>query len=304
MIKILHKIIIFITVTGIATTPGSIMAHGVDFRKYSEDDRPDKVGVLVIALVPRDATTAAKQELMGKRINETFPGIPVWWSYFGMGSKQTDAFVTKAERVPPKKMLDQMGDEGITHVAILPLAVIPGETYTRLVWMVDTLRKMPTKFRNISLAKPFFGAPEDIRPTCQTVLKLLPGHPDTGEAVVLFFEEQSRLGDYIYPGIQYYFWLLDESVFVGTAGTTPGKNDVLHSLKNSGATDVYLVPFLPYQTPAMAKWKTSLQDGGYRVKQIEEPVIGRINALNVMITRLKAAIGELGLAQWAVPTIK
>jgi cobalamin biosynthesis Co2+ chelatase CbiK len=162
--------------------------------------------------------------------------------------------------------------------------------------MVDTLQKMPMKFRKISLAKPFFGAPEDIRRTCQTVLNLLPDHADKDEAVVLFFEEQTRLGDYIYPGIQYYFWQLDESVFIGTAGTTPGKNDVLHSLENSGATDVYLVPFLPYQTPAMANWKTALQDGGYRVKQIEEPVIGRINALNVMISRLKLAINELGLA--------
>jgi sirohydrochlorin cobaltochelatase len=296
MIKILHQIILLGLVIGIAVMPASIMAHGIDFSRYSDDDRPEKLGVLVIALVPRDATTAAKQELMGKRINETFPGIPVWWSYFGIGSGQADAFITKGEMVPPKKMLDQMGDEGITHVAILALSVIPGETYTRLVWMVDTLRKMPTKFRKISLARPFFGAPEDIRQTSQTVLNMLPGHAKKDEAVVLFFEEQSRLGDYIYPGIQYYFWQLDESVFIGTAGTTPGKNDVLRSLKNSGATDVYLVPFLPYQTPAMANWKTALQDGGYRVKQIEEPVIGQINALDVMITRLNAAIGELGLS--------
>ncbi len=190
-----------------------------------------------------------------------------------------------------------MQDEGITHVAVLPLSIIPGETYTRLVWMVDTLRKMPTKFRNISLAKPFFGEPEDIRPTCQTVLNMLPDRADTGDAIILFFEEQSRLGDYIYPGIQYYFWQLDESVFIGTAGTTPGMQDVSHSLKNSSAVDVYLVPFLPYQTPTLAAWKTALEGKGYRVKQVKEPVIGQKKALNVMISRLKKAIDELGRAK-------
>ena len=301
MIKILRHIIFLVVLIGIAIMPAAIMAHGIDFSQYSDDDRPDKVGVLVIALVPRDVATAAKQELMDKRIKENFPGIPVWWSYFGIGSKQADAFISRGERLSPKQMLDQMEDEGITHVAILPLALIPSETYTRLVWMVDTLRKMPTKFRKISLARPFFGAPEDIRQTSQTVLNMLPGHAKKDEAVVLFFEEQSRLGDYIYPGIQYYFWQLDESVFIGTAGTTPGKNDVLRSLKNSGATDVYLVPFLPYQTPSLAMWKTALEDKGYRVKQIKEPVIGQIKALDVMISRLEVAINELGLVQQAAP---
>ena len=70
----------------------------------------------------------------------------------------------------------------------------------------------------------------------------------------------------------------------------------MRSLKNSGATDVYLVPFLPYQTPALAAWKTALKDNGSRVRQIKEPVIGQKKALDVMISRLKKALDELGLA--------
>ena len=294
IIKKLQNIILLVVVIfGFAVIPASIVAHGIDFSRYSDDDRPDRLGVLVIALVPLDAETTTKQELMDQRIKETFPGTPVRWTFFDLGSGQTDAFMTTSERLSPKQMLDQMEDEGITHVAILPLSIIPGETYTRLVWMVDMLRKMPTRFRKISLARPFFGAPEDIRRTCQTVLNFLPDHAGTGEAVVLFFEEKSRLGDYIYPGIQYYFWQLDEDVFIGTAGTTPGKHDVLRSLKSSGAEDVYLVPFLPYQTPELAAWKTTLKDNGFRVKQVEDPVIGQNKVLDVMISRLKAAIDEL-----------
>ena len=299
IIKKSQNIITLVIVIGIAAIPVSIMSHGVDLRSYSDDDRPNKAGVLVIALVPKDIATVTKQELMDKRIKKAFPGLKVRWSYFDIGGQQADAFMTHGERLSPKKMLDQMEQDGITHVAILPLSVIPGETYTRLVWMVDTLRKMPTKFRKISLAKPFFGAPEDIRQTCQTVLNILPGHVDTGEAVVLFFEEQSRLGNYIYPGIQYYFWQLDEAVFIGTAGTTPGMQDVFHSLQNSSSENVYLVPFLPYQTPTLAAWKIALENRGYHVKQIKEPVIGHGEALDVMISRLKAAIDELGLPQEA-----
>jgi len=298
MIKRLRNIILLAIAIGITAIPASITAGGgIDFSRYSDDDRPDKAGVLVIALVPRDVSTAAKQELMDKRIKEAFPGLAVRWSFFDIGSGQADAFMTTNKWMSPKQMLNQMEEEGITHLAILPLAIIPGETYTRLVWMVDTLRKMPTKFRKISLARPFFGAPEDIRRTCQTVLNILPGHAKKGEAVVLFFEEQSRLGDYIYPGIQYYFWQLDESVFIGTAGTTPGMQDVFRSLKHSSAADVYLVPFLPYQTPALAAWKTALEDNGYRVRPIKEPVIGQRKALDVMISRLKGAMNELGLGE-------
>ena len=140
-----------------------------------------------------------------------------------------------------------------------------------------------------------FGAPEDIQHSCQTVLNILPGHADKGEAVALFFEEQSRLGDYIYPGIQYYFWQLDESVFIGTAGTTPGMQDVLGSLKQSRSQVVYLVPFLPYKTSLLGSWKTALEDKGYQVRQVKEPVVGQKKALDVIVSRLKEAIAELGL---------
>ena len=297
MMKILHYIIFLVIVIGIAVIPTSVMAHGPDFRSYRDDDRPDKIGVLVIALVPRDAATATKQELMDKRIKEAFPGLAVRWSFFDIGSGQADAFMTTGDQMSPKQMLDQMEEEGITHLAILPLAIIPGETYTRLVWMVDSLREMPTKFRKISLARPFFGGPEDIRRTCQTVLDILPGHAKKGEAVVLFFEEQSRLGDYIYPGIQYHFWQLDKSVFVGTAGTAPDVQDVARSLDERKASRIYLVPFLPYQSPALASWKKSLAKKGRKVNVVKQAVVGQQAAMDVMISRLQAAIDELGLAE-------
>ncbi len=296
-IKNSQIVIVLVILIGIIAIPASILSHGVDLRSYSDDDRPDKAGVLVIAIVPKDVATVTKQELMDQWIKKAYPGLEVRWSYFDIGSEQADAFMTQDERLSPKKMLDQIAEDGITHVAILPLSIIPGETYTQLVWMVDTLRKMPTTFRKITLAKPFFGAPEDIRRTCQIVLSILPPHADPGKAVVLFFEERSRLGDYIYPGIQYYFWQLDDAVFIGTAGTTPGIHDVFHSLKSSNSEAVYLVPFLPYQTPALATWKTALEDRGYSVKQYKDPVIGQTTALDVMITRLKEAIDELDLAE-------
>jgi sirohydrochlorin cobaltochelatase len=195
-------------------------------------------------------------------------------------------------------MLNQMEEDGVTHVAIMPLSIIPGETYARLVWMVNTLRTMPTKFRKITLARPFFGAPEDIRQTCQTVLNVLPEHSGNGEAVVLFFEEQSRLGDYIYPGLQYYFWQLDERVFIGTAGTSLGVQDVARSLKELKADRISLVPFLPYQSPTLALWKKSLEDGGKRTVQIAKPaVVGQEAAMDVLILRLKKALNELGFAE-------
>ena len=126
LMKILHNIIFLVMVIGIAAMPASIMADGIDFSRYSDDDRPDKVGVLVIALVPRDVATATKQELMDKRIKEAFTGLPVRWSFFDIGGGQAEAFMTTDERMSPKQMLDQMEEEGITHVAILPLSIIPG----------------------------------------------------------------------------------------------------------------------------------------------------------------------------------
>ena len=293
--KMLPGIIFLMIGIGILSMAAFVMAHGVDLRAYRDDERPDKTGVLVISIVPRDVPTAAKLKLMDETIKEIFPDFVVRWSFFNIGSEPVDLFKTEGDPMSPRKMLNQMEEEDFTHVAILPLSIVPSETYTRLVWMVDTLRKTPTKFRKISLAKPFFGAPKKIRQTCQTVLNILPSHADKGEAVVLFFEEQSILGDYIYPGIQYYFWQLDTTVFIGTAGTTPAKKDVVNSLENNNSTEVYLVPFLPYQTPLLTDWKTTLEDSGYRVKQIITPLVGQYQVIDVMISRLRDAIDKLGL---------
>jgi sirohydrochlorin cobaltochelatase len=293
--EVSSKLVILFAALVFAAAPTSAVAHGLELSDYRDDDRPDKAGVLVISLVPRDAPTATKQQYLEERIKRTFPGLAVRCSFFDIGGEAASAFVTEGERMSPKMMLDQMEEEGFTHVAILTLSIIPGETYTRLVWMVDTLRAMPTKFRKITIARPFFSSPEDIRQTSQTVLRILPEHSGKREAVVLFFEEQNRLADYIYPGIQYYFWLLDKRVFVGTAASAPGLQDVARALDERKADRIYLVPFLPYQTPTLASWKKSLEGKGRSVKITEQAVIGQEAAIDVMISRLKTALNELGL---------
>ena len=200
-VEIFSKMVILFVALVIAAVPTLVISHGLELSDYRDDDRPDKAGVLVISLVPKDTPTASTQRLLEKQIKDTFPGLAVRWCFFDIGGEATSTFVAEGKGMSPKMIIEQLGEEGVTHVAILPLSIIPGETYSRLVWMVDTLQAMPTKFRKITLARPFFGDPEDIRQTCQTVLSVLPKHSGKGEAVVLFFEEQSRLGDYIYPGI-------------------------------------------------------------------------------------------------------
>jgi len=296
-VKVSSKLAILFVALVITAVPASVTAHGLELSDYRDDDRPDKAGVLVISLVPKDTPTAARQRFLEKQIKGTFPGLTVRWAFFDIGGEASSAFVAEGKGMSPKMMLAQLEEERVTHVAILPVSIIPGETYTRLVWMVDTLQAMPTKFRKITLARPFFGTPGDTRQACQRVLNILPEHSGKGEAVVVFFEEQSRLGDYIYLGIQYYFWQLDKLVFVGTAGTAPGVQDVARSLDERKADRIYLVPFLPYQTPALASWKRSLEGEGRSVQIAKPAVVGHEAAIDVMISRLKTALNELGLEE-------
>lgn len=298
-IKTLSKVVILLFVSSIIIViPISVMAHGFDVRDYRDDNSPDKTGILVISLLPKDALTVTKQKNLEERIKDNFPSLTVYWSFFDIGGEASSAFITEGKQTSPKMMLNQMQEEGITHVAILPLSIIPGETYARLVWMVNTLQTMPTGFRKIILARPFFGVPEEINQTCQTVLSVLPEHSGKGEAVVLFFEEQSRLGDYIYPGLQYFFWQLDKRVFIGTAGTSLSVQDVARSLSELKAERISIVPFLPYQTKTLASWKKSLEDGGQRhIKIAKTAVVSKEAAMDVLIMRLKRALSELGFTE-------
>ena len=90
------------------------------------------------------------------------------------------------------------------------------------------------------------------------------------------------LGEYIYPGIQYYFLQMDPTVFIGTAGATTGVSDVVN-------------PPLPYQTSALGEWHKALTNSVLQVNSNSEPLVSQPEVKAVMISRLGQAIVKLDL---------
>jgi sirohydrochlorin cobaltochelatase len=274
---------------------GFAFGHGPTLRGFSGDIRPDKAGVLVIALVPKDAREFVKLNALNKNIQAALPNTDINWSFLSADMSVGEAFELAQEGLTPKNVLAQMERENITHVAVLPLYIIPGEEYAHLAMIVETLKRMPTKFRKTTLAEPFFGAPENVLQVCQAVVKSLPKRSRKDEAAVIFFQETSPLGQYVYPGIQYYFWKLDESVLVATTAGTPGLSDVTAHLKKLKAKTVHLVPFVPYTSPGLMRLKSGLEAQGYRVRLSKGSIVDHSAVQNVVVKHLMIAVDALGL---------
>ena len=69
------------------------------------------------------------------------------------------------------------------------------------------------------------------------------------------------------------------------------------SLKENKADRVYLIPFLPYESKALALWKKQLEDKGCSVEISKPAVVGKKAIADVMVSRLRKALNELDISE-------
>lgn len=193
--------------------------------------------------------------------------------------------------------LEQLAQEGVEQVYVLPTHMIPGYEYDDLLEAAEQLRP---RFVQLEMAPPLLGDTWGVRTLAEILCGRFP-HQE-GQAVVLLGHGTEHPGNLVYPALQGVLnWLGREDILIGTVEGWPQAEDVLEHLDRLGHRRVLLAPLMlvagthaveDMAGPEPESWKNRLEASGYEVTPVFEG-LGRLPQVQGMyVHRLKSLLED------------
>lgn len=191
--------------------------------------------------------------------------------------------------------LDQLAQEGVERVYVLPTHVLPGYEYDDLL---EAAGQMRPRFAQLRMALPLLGDTWGVRTLAQILCDRFPRRE--GQAVVLLGHGTEHPGNLVYPALQGVLdWLGRADILIGTVEGWPQAEDVLEQLHDQDCRRVLLAPLMlvagthaveDMAGPEPESWKNRLEAGGYEVTPVFEG-LGRLPQVQEMyVQRLKSLL--------------
>ena len=196
-----------------------------------------------------------------------------------------------------QEALEQLAQDGVEQVYVLPTHVLPGYEYDDLLEAVEKIRP---QFQQLRMAPPLLGDTWGVRALAQILCDRFPRQE--GQAVVLLGHGTEHPGNLVYPALQGVLdWLGREDILIGTVEGWPQAEDVLEQLSRQNCRRVLLAPLMlvagthaveDMAGPEPKSWKNRLEASGYEVTPIFEG-LGRLPQVQEMyVHRLKTLVEE------------
>lgn len=249
---------------------GAIGIWGHEGNHYEQSDffktmrEGDKAVILMVHFGTTHADTKAQTiDRLNAGVGEQFPGVELREAY-------TSRIVIKRLKdrgmikLNPSEVLQQLREEGYTHVLVQPSTVIDGVEMEALHRDVG---EAAASFKDIRVGTPLLYSPHDYERVIET---LTVGYDETvayvwvGHGTYDAATAQYAMLDYILKSKGH------ANCFVGTIEGYPGYEEVLSRLKASGLSKVMLVPFMfvageHAKNDIAGEWKERLQEAGFVV---------------------------------------
>lgn len=193
--------------------------------------------------------------------------------------------------------LEQLAQEGVEQVYVLPTHMIPGYEYDDLLEAAEQLRP---RFVQLEMAPPLLGDTWGVRTLAEILCGRFP-HQE-GQTVVLLGHGTEHPGNLVYPALQGVLnWLGREDILIGTVEGWPQAEDVLEHLDRLEHRRVLLAPLMlvagthaveDMAGPEPESWKNRLEASGYEVTPVFEG-LGRLPQVQGMyVHRLKSLLED------------
>jgi len=221
---------------------GMLAGAGAATASHHGGDIVQKTGILLVAFGSSEVSAQISFENIDKKVQETYPDIPVKWAY---SSHIIRKKLAKQGKVldSPEVALAKMADQGFTHVAVQSLHTIAGAEYHDVRRVVGAFQEMG-KFESIILGYPLLATQEDMARAARAILATIPKERKKNEAVVLMGHGTHHPANAFYAALMFQVQLQDPNVFIGTVEGYPGLDAITPLLKKSRIKKVYLMPFM------------------------------------------------------------
>lgn len=217
---------------------------GITTPTRNPSSRSQKKGILMVAFGTTRPEARVALERIEKEARRAFPGIEVRWAFTSRFTRKK--LLGEGERIDsPEIMLARMMDEGFTHVAVLPLQVIPGQEFHELAWNASLFAQMTRGIAVIRVARPLLSSHLDLARVAEIMMRALPESRKSEEAVLFIGHgNANHPADAIYAAMHCAFQELDPRVYVGTLSGHPGPEQIVQRLTHRGVRKAFLLPLM------------------------------------------------------------
>ena len=261
-----------------------------------------KTGILLVAFGTTRPEARRAFERIHEEVGRAFPGIDSRWAFTSRSIRKK--LLGEGDQVDsPEIMLARMMDEGFTHVAVLPLHVIPGLEFHDLAWNARIFAQMTRGIERIQVARPLLSSHEDVARVAEVMMEALPAWRKPGEAVLFIGHgNANHPADAIYAAMHCAFQELDPCVFVGTLSGHPGPEQILSKLTSRAIGKAFLIPLMAVAGHHARKdmggdkaesWKSILTENGIDCEVILSGMVQRPGIAAIWLEHLQGALETL-----------
>lgn len=216
---------------------------------HGDGEKAEKKAILVVSFgtsVPRaEKGITSLVEAAGK----AFPGYDVKLAYTSNIIRKKIAAERKQLIPTPFEALAALGDEGYTHVYVMPTHIIPGVEYEDLKSLTDAIAGVKGKysFRKIALGQPFLATIQRCEQVADALTKRFAKELSRDKTAIVLMGHGSpgHFSHALYAQLQLF---LDRKApsrfFIGTVESAPDIEDIVRTLKKSGNNRVVLSPLM------------------------------------------------------------
>lgn len=271
------------------------------FMAVAHTKKTDKIGILLVSFGSSYPETRATFQKIEEEVKLVFPSQEIRWAF-------TSKIIRKKLRSrgelidSPAEALAKMGEDGFTDVAVQSLHVIPGAEYENLQKTVEAFSEMPKGIDHVKLGKPLLYHQKDIEKLGDVLLQNLPKEIVEDDVVIFMGHGTHHPANVYYPGMQYYLWQKNASVFLATVEGYPELNQVIEKLETRKVNKVYLLPFMTiagdHARNDMAgeeedSWQSILEAKDYKVQVVLKGMADQKEVVDIWIEHLKECLLEL-----------
>ena len=282
---VLSRIKILVSVTIILTI--CLQSYGA---KKSEK------GILLVAFGTSIPRAKKSYNNIDRVVKKSFPDTPVYWAY-------TSSFIRRKLAKKGIKTdsiteaLNKMNKDGIKQVTAQSLHITNGSEYEEIIRESTPFNK---KFKSINIGMPMLISATDLNAFSKALKSVIPTDREKTDAIVLMGHGNHHgIGDFTFIAATHELKKQDRNIFVGTVEGKPTFEEMLQSLKKSGAKKVYLIPLMvvagdhainDLAGPESDSWKTMLEKDDFKCIPVLKGLGENDKMVAIFIAHLKKAM--------------
>ena len=260
-----------------------------------------QTAIVLAAFGSRHKNAMASLDHITERVQNAYPDFQIRVAYT---SKTIRGHMKRAgeevDSVPDA--LDKLLEEGVTHVVIQSLHLIPGTEFHELLGLANDLMLKQGGFNRVEVGFPLVAGEKGVEAVADTILSIAEEGKGKNDVVLFMGHGTKHDGNVYYEALHRAFQRRDPSVHMGAMEAEPGIDAIIKRFKQDGVKKAHLLPFLFGAGWHVARdmvgdgetsWKTRLMDAGIQCEAVMKGAGEYDRLVNIWLEHLDDALKRL-----------